>query len=72
MTRRPLPSADRERLRELIHCRTDAQVRVLFPGITPNTVARAAAGLPIQPATRQRILDRLATMEVQPWPGGLR
>lgn len=60
----PLPDPDRERLRALIE--RDGETAALKAlGIARQTLARCAAGLPVQRATAEMVARRLADGEGQ-------
>jgi hypothetical protein len=61
----PLPAALQERLARLIRGKSAAKVREIFRGLPPNVLARAAAGMMVNPTTRIAIEGELARVEGQ-------
>jgi len=58
----PLPSELQTRLLELTHGVSMARLRELFCGVPTNSIARAAAGMAINPTTRVAIEAQIARL----------
>lgn len=61
----PLPTELQERLARQIRGKSVAKLRELFRGLPPNLLARAAAGMMVNPTTRIAIEGELARVEGQ-------
>jgi hypothetical protein len=55
----PLSEADRDRMRRFLVGMTEHDARRAFGGISPQTFARALAGLSLQKGTRLLIVSKL-------------
>ena len=63
MAQRILAEHDRDRLRALLYGRTLPEVQALLPDVSADTAARAACGMPLNPATRRVLLNRLDELD---------
>jgi hypothetical protein len=59
----PLPPSDQARLLMLTRGLTPRRIAQLFGGVSPDAVIRAAAGLPLLPATHVAIVYQIGCLE---------